>query len=376
MSDEGRRTKDEGPRTKDERQKRWPLVVGLWALVFALAACGGNQQATQPTAGELTPAPMAAQPASTAGPTPIPTPGPNEFANPVINRNFPDPDVLKVGDTYYAYATESDGITVQTAKSTDLINWDLLDNALIVLPPWVKPGFNWAPEVTLLADGKTLVMYFTARDAASDKPCIGVATSDKPEGPFAFVGDRPLICQVDLDGDIDASSFVDDDGTRYVLWKNDGNCCGKDTWLHMQQVSVDGLTLQGEPTRLLKQDQPWEGNLIEAPTLWKHGGKYYLFYSANSYLGPDYAVGYAVAEQPLGPYQKAANPLLQTNGGRGIVIGPGGQDVVVAPSGKTWMIYHSWDNQHVYRAMNIDELDWEGDTPVVKGPDEGPQPRP
>jgi beta-xylosidase len=362
----------------DERRIR-RLVVGLrWSAVVLLAllvsACGGDRSITQ-QAAQPAPAPTAIAP-TPAGPTAVPAPGPNEFVNPVITLNFPDPDVLKVGDTYYAYATESGSVTVQTARSSDLVTWQMLGNALIVLPPWVKPGFNWAPDVSIAADGETFVMYFTARDAASDRPCIGAATSDKPEGPFSFVGDTPLICQLDQGGSIDASSFVDDDGARYVLWKNDGNCCGKDTWLYMQKVSADGLTLEGEPTGLVKQDQRWEGNLVEAPTLWKHGGKYYLFYSANSYLGPDYAVGYAMASQPLGPYQKAAEPLLKTNGGRGTVIGPGGQDVVVAPGGRTWMVYHSWDNLGSYRTMSIDELDWEGDRPVVRGPDEVPQPKP
>ena len=56
-----------------------------------------------------------------------------------------------------------------------------------------------------------------------------------------------------------------------------------------------------------------EGVLVEAPTLWKHDGKYYLFYSANAYNNPRYAMGYAVSDNLLGPYRKAPQPLLKTD---------------------------------------------------------------
>jgi beta-xylosidase len=182
-----------------------------------------------------------------------------------------------------------------------------------------------------------------------------------------------MICQTEQGGSIDASSFVDDDGTRYLLWKNDGNCCGGETWIYIQPISADGRTLEGQPAQLIKQDQSWEGRVTEAPTLWKHAGKYYLFYSANDYNTPNYAVGYAVAGAPLGPYQKARQPLLASNIKKA-VVGPGGQDIAVDKDGETWMLYHSWGPG--YRTMSLDELVWEGEVPVIRGPDRVPQPLP
>jgi beta-xylosidase len=360
-------------------------TFNVWALVAALllTACGGSQPAGT-TASAPTPAPAATQqvaptaaPAPTrAGPTAVPTPGPGQYANPVINQDFPDPDSLKVGDTYYAYATNFGSQNIQAAKSTDLVSWTALGDALPFLPDWAQPGFTWAPEVTIAADHKSFVMYFVARDKASDKQCIGVATSDKPEGSFASDSPKPLICQTDQGGSIDPTAFADEDGKRYVLWKNDGNCCGQDTWLYIQPVSASGLALEGQPTKLIKQDQAWEGNLIAAPTLWKHGGKYYLFYSANNYAGADYAVGYAVASSPLGPYQKVPGPFLKTSTAKGPVLGPGGQDIVVAPDGETWLLYHSWDPSITYRSLNIDKLTWSGDTPAVTPAYRLPEPMP
>src|SRR5215210_1814252 len=91
-------------------------------LLLLLASCGATQQVAQPS--PVAPAP------TVAGPTAVPTPGPGQFANPVINQNFPDPDVLKVGDMYYAYATNAGTVNIQTASSRDLVHWKLLDNAL------------------------------------------------------------------------------------------------------------------------------------------------------------------------------------------------------------------------------------------------------
>jgi len=61
-----------------------------------------------------------------------------------------------------------------------------------------------------------------------------------------------------------SAPFVATDGTAYLYWKNDGNAVGKDTWISVQRLSADGLRLEGEPKRLLRQDLPWEGRLVEA----------------------------------------------------------------------------------------------------------------
>jgi beta-xylosidase len=298
------------------------------------------------------------------------------FANPVIDQDFPDPDALKVGDTYYVYATGNFNvqISVQIARSEDLVHWNMLPDALPTFPAWAERdhGLVWAPEVTT-ADGKTFVMYFAARVAGTSQQCIGMAASAKPEGPFESPAERPMICQTDQGGSIDPSTFVDDDGTRYLLWKNDGNCCGGATWIYIQSISDDGRTLAGDAVKLIRNDQSWEGAVIEAPTLWKHDGKYYLFYSANDYASPNYTVGYAIANAALGPYQKAQRPLLSSNI-KNAVVGPGGQDIVVNRDGNTWMLYHTWGLG--YRSMSIDELVWEGRKPVLKGPHGRRMPQP
>ena len=167
---------------------------------------------------------------------------------PVIDRDFPDPDVLLVDGTWFAYATNDAESNVQVATSTDLLEWTALPDAMPVLPDWVEVGDTWAPDVAEVGGG--FVLYFTAYSKTAFRQCIGVATATDPAGPFTAVGDDMLVCPSEEGGAIDASTFVDDDGSRWLLWKNDGNCCRLDTWISVAPLTDDGLALAGEPTRL------------------------------------------------------------------------------------------------------------------------------
>ncbi len=51
---------------------------------------------------------------------------------------------------------------------------------------------------------------------------------------------------MDQGGTIDPSCFVDEDGSRVLIYKNDGNSMGKECWLYMRRLEADGVTLVGE----------------------------------------------------------------------------------------------------------------------------------
>ncbi|WP_255491713.1 MULTISPECIES: glycoside hydrolase family 43 protein [unclassified Actinotalea] len=333
--------------------RRRVAAAGAAACLVLLAGCGG---AAGDSPGDAV---------GTEEPTPSPGEDPAHAANPVIDDDFPDPDVLEVDGTYYAYATEGNLRNVRVASSTDLVEWTALDDALPELPAHVIPGRTWAPEVAQIQPGR-FVLYYTATNFRPSVQCIGVAVADAPQGPFEPVGDGMLVCPDAEGGAIDASTFVDPaDGTPYLLWKNDGNCCGLDTWLQIAPLTPDGTALVGEPVRLVQQDQPWEGDLVEAPTLVERDGTYVLLYSANDYGGENYATGYATASSALGPYTKAEDPLLTTDTFDGRYVGPGGQDVVVGPDGSDLLVFHSWYGGTGYRGMNVLPLTWSDGVPTV-----------
>lgn len=309
-----------------------------------------------------------------------PTGGVQHFVNPVIASDFPDPSILQSGNMFYAYATNSFGRHVQVARSHDLVHWDLLADALPGLPAWANPGgsYVWAPEVIQI--GTTYVMYYTARDTRSNRQCVGVATSTSPIGKFKDTSSHPLVCQIDQGGTIDPSPFRDGQ-ELYLYFKNDGNCCGQTTYLYVQHLAADGLSVTGKPVALVHNEQVWEGHVVEAPQMFKHNGKYYLFFSANDYATPDYAIGYARCNTPTGPCTPAAqNPLLSSRLQVPQVIGPGGESLFQVGS-QTWIAYHEWQvaadgTLSDSRVMCLDRLNWQGDIPQVQGPTTGPQPMP
>ena len=310
--------------------------------------------------------------------------------NPVIAEDFPDPFVLRADDRFYAYATTDVAQNLQLARSDDLVTWEGLPDPLPKLPAW-SSGDTWAPEVLKTSAG--YVLYYTAHDGELKRPdsggsqCVTLAVSATPEGPFEDRSTKPLVCQPKLGGSIDATAFVDTDGKSYLIWKNDGNCCGLQTRFFIQSLAADGLTLTGKATDLgIVNDEPWEGALIEAPTLIEADGTYYLFFSANGYDTEFYAVGYATSKKVTGPYEDAAeNPILASAWDRPVTSqarGPGHQSVVRGPHGDLWMAYHAWDDDAVgygnfgERSVWIDRLTLAGGKATVAGPTDKPQPVP
>jgi beta-xylosidase len=258
----------------------------------------------------------------------------------VYPGDFPDPFVLAVSGTYFAYATNAGGANVQLLRSVDLVTWTYLGDALPVLPSWAQAGNTWAPSVLARPGG--YVLYYTVREPQSGRQAISMATAGRPDGPFVDTSAAPLVFQRDLGGSIDPSPFVDHDGQAYLLWKADSNALGLPSTLWAQSLAGDGRTLTGSATALLTHHCPWEEPLIEAPSAVRtDSGVYYLFYSANWWASPRYAIGYAVASSILGPYAKVTTTGSWV-GSDDQVAGPGGQEFFVDGQGDLQMVFHGW----------------------------------
>ncbi len=308
---------------------------------------------------------------------------------PVFRTDFPDPFILVDGGEFIAYATNALGMraNVQIAVSKNLTDWQLIrrsdggvQDAMPHLPDWALPGFTWAPDVVRTANG--YLLYFTARERASDLQCIGVAWSASARGPFVADASGPLICQRAQGGTIDPSVFTDYDGQRYLYFKNDGNHPRflKRSHIHVQKLSADGMRLEGEPRALIENDQHWEWRVVESPTMIRNpAGSYTLLYSANHFgwesdqVLSNYAMGYARCDSATGPCVKAReNPILQSYNtpSTGCLSGPGHQSVFEV-GGRTYLVFHAWSATSrgqptgKGRYMYIAPLMWNGDTPVL-----------
>lgn len=283
--------------------------------------------------------------------------------------------MLEAEGNFYLYGTQGSDANIQLRSSADLVDWEQLPDALPTLGTWAAVGKTWAPEV--IAVNKGYVMFYTASDKASGKQCIGRAVAAGPRGPFTDSSTKPLVCQQELGGSIDASPQRDGDGTVYLYWKNDGNCCGLPVTLWGQEMDAAASKFVGRPTALLSNTQDWQGTLIEAPEMVPHDDAYYLFYAANDYSSESYAEGFAKCEAPLGPCVDNDEPLLASNAS---AAGPG-HAFVITTGDKTWIVYHAWPPDAIGsarpgRQIWLDPLDWTPDGPVVDGPNPDPQARP
>ncbi len=289
-----------------------------------------------------------------------------QYVNPVLGEGCADPGVLRDGDTYVVACTSggaADAFPLHT--STDLVHWRPAGAALpaSARPSWAVGDF-WAPEVHRV--GSSYMLVYSARQS-NGRLAIGAAFATTATGPFADLG-HPLAADPAV-GLIDASFFEDSDGARYLLWKEDGNAASRPTPIRAQRLSADGRALAGSPTTLITNDRAWEGTVVEGPWLVAHGGSYYLFYSGSAYYDTRYAVGVARAASVLGPYTKAAAPIV-TSGGPW--VGPGHCSVVDAPGGGTAMVFHAWPEGFVngpfdVRQMLVDRVQWTSGWPSLPG---------
>jgi arabinan endo-1,5-alpha-L-arabinosidase len=284
--------------------------------------------------------------------------------NPIFAKDFPDPSVRNVGGkAVYMVATggsrENGVFPIQRATGNKLEGFHEVGKVFEPgqAPKWAKNDF-WAPEIHRV-DNKWVV-YYTARDN-SGKLSIGAAISDHANGPYKDIG-RPLV-QDPRTGVIDATHFRGADGKQYLVWKLDGNDIGKPTPFYVQQLTRNGLGLVGKPTQIITNDRDWEGINVEAPSVMRRDGYYYLFYSGNMYNTDKYAVGVARSTSPLGPWEKAPEPILQSSANW---VGPGhGGPAHV--NNEEYFVYHAWPAGRVgdQRMVLADKLTWENGWPKI-----------
>lgn len=266
----------------------------------------------------------------------------------IWTTDFPDPTIVRDGDTYYAYGTitGAPGIPVQkipVLTSTDLRTWTHAGDALGNVASWSTVRDLWAPGVVKLSSGWRL--YYTAPHVASGKQCISVATASGPVGPFQDSTPVPLVCQIELNGSIDPSPFIDTDGTAWLTWKSEGDPNGEETRIWVQRLTADGLSLTGPRSQLIQRDQSWERPLVENPAMILHQGRYLLFYSASDWNTSRYGIGYAVCESVMGPCTKPRTSALLASSGD--AAGPGGAAPFLDVKGNLQLGFHAWTSPRI-----------------------------
>jgi beta-xylosidase len=242
---------------------------------------------------------------------------------------------VKIGDTYWASATTSNWMPAfPLMRSADLEKWETVGHVFPELPAWADYYF-WAPEISY--DNGKVYMYYTAHKKDGNL-CVGIASADRPEGPYRDHG--PVICEEA--GSIDAFPMRDEAGKLFIIWKEDGNSVNKPTPIWMQELNETRTAVLGEKKELFRNDAPWEGKLVEGVSMLRHGDYIYAFYAAAGCCGTgcNYQSGIARARKLAGPWEKyPRNPVLSNEGPWRCP----GHGTPVEKDGRFYFLYHAYD---------------------------------
>ena len=293
---------------------------------------------------------------------------------------FADPFVLRTDEGYVAYGTrpgrseDDDGREFVVLTSEDLLTWRRHGGALERADPALGADY-WAPEVAH-ADGRWWMFYSVGHDIAGHH--LRVAVADHAVGPFSDLG---LNLTPDERFAIDPHPFQDADGRWYLLFARDVLESDR-PGTHLAVAPLEAMTGLGPIVEVLRPNADWQiyqrgremhgavydWHTLEGPSVVRRRDRYWMTYSGGAWTGEGYAVTWAVAESPLGPWSPApesAPPLLRTSGD---LLGPGHNSLTVDPQGDDVIVFHSWNAARTRREMHARRIDFDEDGPRVGGP--------
>ncbi|MEO7991289.1 MAG: glycoside hydrolase 43 family protein [Chryseolinea sp.] len=267
--------------------------------------------------------------------------GDGTYTNPVINADFPDPDVILVDDTYYMVTTTMfvfPGVTI--LKSKDLVNWEYCSNAV---PRFdfhrnynLEAGYRyahgqWATSIKY-HNGEFQLLFITLDEGGF------LCTSAKAEGPWDV---RKL-----PKGFYDPGLFYDDDGKIYVL-----HGYGK---IYVTEVDNNLVPLR-------KDSLVFTGNIrggLEGSHAYKINDYYYLY---GTYGGRDGIQVGLRSKSIYGPYEQK---VLISDSSNNINFGIHQGALLKTQSGEWWTILFS-DRGAFGRFPSLQPVTWLNGWPMV-----------
>ena len=270
------------------------------------------------------------------------------WTNPIINTSGPDPFIVRAEGRYWLITTgpAADGRFLPIWVSADLVTWSFVRGAVARGGEGAWNRFNfWAPEV--LQHGGRYWLYYTAKHTEDDKNHsnrVGLAVSDRPEGPYEDLG--VVVDHASLDG----SPFRDADGSLWLVYVTEyGNTRGLAPGRVWVDRLLDPVHVADQPT-LLVDRYFWQ----EGPVMWRQrDGRYRLTYSIGAWTSDTYRVVQAVSNRIEGPFVESNRVIMQSSAD---VKGPGHHNFFEGPDGESWLVYHGWDPAMTARYPRMDRL--------------------
>lgn len=316
-------------------------------LLLAFSACGGGE-AKDPPREEPVQEPV------------------TKYTNPVVGSSLPDPTVIKGADgKFYLYATE-DTRNTPVHRSSDLVRWELIGTAFTegTRPSFEPKGGLWAPDINYIHN--QYVLYYSMSVWGGEWTCgIGVAVSEKPEGPFTDRGKLFRSNEINVQNSIDPF-YIEEEGKKYLFW-------GSFRGIYAIELSDDGLSLKpGAEKRRIA------GTAYEGTYIFKKDGMYYLFASIGSCcegVNSTYTTVVGRSDQLFGPYLNKAGESMDNNRHEILIrkndrfVGTGhNSEIVTDNRGKNWILYHAVDKLNPKgRVLMLDEIQWKEGWPFVTG---------
>ena len=269
--------------------------------------------------------------------------GDGTFTNPVLNADYPDCDVIRVGDDYYFISSSmhfspSDPIL----HSKDLVNWEVIGYAIpryetsIFGPRYDMVGGDaygkgsWAPSIRY--HGGTFYVLFTVPSKGPAAGTSYISRATNPAGPWTLNS-----LEVNL---YDPGLFFDDDGKVYVLHGQSSIVC--------TELTSDLTAVKGTSKEI------FHGS-IEGSHVYKRNGYYYVL---NPGAGKEHCFR---SKSLLGPYEHQV--ILDSDTGfSGKGIHQGG--IVDTQAGEWWGIFFQ-DQPPLGRIPHLEPVTWIDDWPMV-----------
>ncbi|MCF0208261.1 MAG: family 43 glycosylhydrolase, partial [Bacteroidaceae bacterium] len=282
--------------------------------------------------------------------------GKGYFTNPVINADYSDPDVCvgASGEDFFLTASSFSHVPgLPILHSKDLVNWQIVNHAVKVLPPTDRYNVPqhgngvWAPCIRYNQYNDTYYIYWGDPDLG-----VFVTTAKDPLGEWT----EPK-CIIEGKGMIDTSPLWDEDGKCYLVngWAN--SRCQFNSVLTVREMSADGMKAIGNPVIV------FDGNgtphrTAEGPKFYKRDGWYWIFCPAGGV-----PTGHQLAmrsKSPYGPYETKV--VLAT--GNTEVNGPHQGGWVHLASGEDWFL-HFQDKEAYGRVVWLEPIKWVDNWPVM-----------
>ncbi|MFA6402791.1 MAG: glycoside hydrolase 43 family protein [Salinivirgaceae bacterium] len=267
--------------------------------------------------------------------------GDGTYTNPVIAADFPDPDVILVGDTYYMVTTTMfvfPGVTI--LKSNDLVNWEYCSNAVSRFD--FSPCYNldlcnryghgqWASSLKY-HNGKFHVLFITLNEGGFH--CI----ADKAEGPWE-IHHLPR-------GFYDPGLFYDDDGKIYVA----------EGYGKISITEVDSNLVAKSETKLVYTGDIRGG--LEGTHVYKINGYYYLYCTYGGLDGIQVALR---SKSIYGPYEQK---IVISDSTPGVTFGIH-QGALLQTKTREWWTILFVDMGPLGRFPSLQPVTWVDNWPMV-----------